>query len=112
MIPIWLSLSHDHICQFTAINCAKGSIPTIEAPFYKEGNILNFNKRNPNADKLQQVCHAHHSCASHAHISVYQVRDVAAGLTYLHSKNIPHGNICPVRPSPRRLLNFPRLVAD
>lgn len=68
LTTIWSSLLHDHICPFIAINCSRGSVPTIELPYYREGNILDYNRHSPNADKIQQVRHAHYLLASYAHI--------------------------------------------
>jgi len=77
IIPIWSSLSHKHISPFFAINCTEGSMPTIEIPYYEEGNIFDYNMRFPDADKMQQIT------------------EIAAGVGYLHSRNIRHANLCP-----------------
>jgi serine/threonine protein kinase len=77
IIPIWTSLGHVHICPFIAINCAKGTVPSIQVPFYKQGNVLEYNSRYPDVDKMQQIT------------------EMADGLNYLHGKGIRHANFCP-----------------
>ena len=54
------------------------SPPELEVPYYKEGNILDRNRRFPNANKLLQIT------------------QLAVGISYLHGEGVEHGNISPV----------------
>lgn len=76
IIPIWSSLSHEHILSFLAIHCDEGFVPTIEVPYCAKGNILDYNMHFDNPDKKLQAI------------------QIASGLRYLHGKNVSHGNIC------------------
>jgi serine/threonine protein kinase len=79
LMPVWSSLDHEHISPLLAIHTNDHSLPALEVPFYKEGNILDHNKRCPDVDKFEQI------------------KQMAAGISYLHGQNVSHGNICPVR---------------
>jgi serine/threonine protein kinase len=79
LMPVWSPLLHENIAPLLGIHTNDNSLPTLEVPFYKEGNIVEHNRRCPDADKLNQI------------------KQSAAGLSYLHEQNISHGNICPVR---------------
>ena len=80
LMPVWSPLSHEHISPLLAIHTDGHSLPALEVPFYKEGNIVDHNKRYPDVDKFEQI------------------KQMAAGISYLHGQNVSHGNICPVRP--------------
>jgi serine/threonine protein kinase len=75
LVPLWSPLSHDHIVPLLRVH-ANG--PSLEVPYYKNGNILDNNGRCPDADKLLQIT------------------QIAAGISYLHGEGVEHGNICPV----------------
>jgi serine/threonine protein kinase len=54
------------------------TIAAIVTPYYRNGNILEYARRNPNDDYLDMICQA------------------ASAVAYIHSKGVVHGNICPV----------------
>ena len=54
------------------------TVPAIATPYYRNGNIIDYVRRHPNVDRLNLVCEA------------------ASAFTYIHLKDIVHGNICPV----------------
>jgi len=71
-------LSHDHVVPLLGVHVNGHSLPELEVHYYKEGNILDHNKRCPNANKLLQIT------------------QIAVGISYLHGQGVEHGNICPV----------------
>jgi serine/threonine protein kinase len=79
LAPIWSKLSHEHIVPLLGILLNGESLPTFEVPFYKEGNISDYNRRCPDANKLNQI------------------KQIAAGISHMHERDVSHGNICPVR---------------
>ena len=79
---IWLTVGHDHehiapIWQ-ASVSSAEFAFPAIVAPYYRNGNILQYARGKPNLDLLEMV---------------YQA---ASALSYIHSKGGFHGNFCPV----------------
>lgn len=78
LLPIWSSLSHEHIVPLFAIHVQGDSLPKFEVPYYKLGNIADHNRCHPDVNKIKQIT------------------QIAAGISYLHAKGINHGNICSV----------------
>jgi hypothetical protein len=76
---MWSLLSHDRVVPLLGVHGNSHSTLELEVPYYKEGNILDHNRRCPNANKLLQIT------------------QIAAGISYLHGEGVEHGNICPVR---------------
>jgi len=74
---MWSLLSHDRIVPLVGVHANEHSPPELEVPYYKEGNILDHNRRCPNANKLLQIT------------------QMAGGISYLHGEGVEHGNICP-----------------
>jgi len=74
LMPIWSLPPHERIVPLLAI-CH--SPPSLKAPHNKEGNIVEYNRRHLEVNKMQQIA------------------QIAAGLSYLHEHDIVHGNICP-----------------
>ena len=83
--PLWSPLSHDRIVPLLGIHANSHSPPELEVPYYAEGNIIDHNRRYPNANKLLQVT------------------QIAEGISYLHGEGVEHGNICPVRSFVQRI---------
>jgi serine/threonine protein kinase len=78
-VHIWSPLSNEHVLPLLDIHVDGHSPPELKVPYCKEGNILDHNRRCPNANKLLQIT------------------QLAAGISYLHKEGVEHGNICPVR---------------
>jgi serine/threonine protein kinase len=80
---IWLTVGSDHEYispTWPASLTSEGfTVAAIVTPYYRNGNILEHARRNPNNDYLTMIC------------------QVASAVAYIHSKGVVHGNICPVR---------------
>jgi len=77
LMPIWSQLSHEHVVPILGVGTNENSVLMLEVPYYKHGNIIEHNRRFPDANKLLQI------------------KQSAAGIRYLHDMNVEHGNICP-----------------
>jgi serine/threonine protein kinase len=53
-------------------------VPAIATPYYCNGNINSYVRLHPNADRFELV------------------RQTASALVHIHSKDIVHGDMCPV----------------
>ncbi|KAF9443790.1 kinase-like protein, partial [Macrolepiota fuliginosa MF-IS2] len=74
---LWRGLRHPHIVPFYGLFFDRDT-PCLVMPYYKDGDLTNFLRKNPQVDKLDLVC------------------QVAAGLEYLHNLKphaIVHGDI-------------------
>ncbi|KXN89740.1 Tyrosine-protein kinase TXK [Leucoagaricus sp. SymC.cos] len=76
-IDLWSKLSNEHILQFYGIVTDLGSHLYIVSPWLKNGGVLEYLKKNPQADKM------------------HLLRGAAEGLRYLHSQGLIHGNTDP-----------------
>ena len=78
----WSGVGYDHMYispTWTAsLTKAGHTVPALATPFYRNGNIFDYVRLYPNADRLNLVCQA------------------ASALAHIHSKGVVHGNICPV----------------
>ena len=82
MEEVWLDVGnlHEHISPTWSGSLASAGFATaaIVTPYYRNGNILEYARRNPDDDYLNMICQA------------------ASAVAYIHSKGLVHGNICPV----------------
>jgi hypothetical protein len=71
---------HEYISPIwpASVATAGHTVPAIATPYYGNGNIVNYVRLHPSVDRLDLV------------------RQTAGALVHLHSKDIIHGNICPV----------------
>jgi serine/threonine protein kinase len=71
---------HKHISATWSASVAMAGhiVPAIATPYYRNGDIFHYICLYPNADRLNIV---------------YQA---ASAFAYIHSKDVVHGNICPV----------------
>ncbi|KAF9452803.1 TKL/TKL-ccin protein kinase [Macrolepiota fuliginosa MF-IS2] len=74
-IQVWSKLKNEHILSFYGIVTDQGRHMHMVSPWLENGNVLDYVKQNPEADKMLLI------------------RGAAEGLRYLHSQNIVHGNI-------------------
>jgi serine/threonine protein kinase len=74
---IWSRFDHPNIAPFYGIcfNLGPPSVPCLVCPYFKNGNIAEYLKQSPDADRTKLVS------------------QVAAGLAYMHSLRIVHGDI-------------------
>ncbi|KAG1730480.1 kinase-like domain-containing protein [Suillus lakei] len=78
---VWIQLEHDHILPFEGVTVAEefGPLPALVSPWMEEGSLDDYLKREfskllgPRKRELTQ--------------------QVAGGLSYLHGKNIVHGDL-------------------
>jgi len=73
----WKNLSHPHVMPLLDIASDLNGVPTVVVPYLPMGNILDYNRRNPNTDRTQQVF------------------EIVLGLAYLHLNGVIHGNLTP-----------------
>lgn len=78
----WLAVgyTHKYISPIwpTSVAMAGHTVPAIAVPYYGNGNIVNYLHLHPSAERLDLV------------------RQTASALVHIHSKDVVHGNICPV----------------
>jgi serine/threonine protein kinase len=78
----WSTVGHEHEYispTWPATVTSEGSgVPAIATPYHRNGNVLEYLHRHCGADRLNIVC------------------QTASALAYIHSKNVIHGNVCPV----------------
>jgi hypothetical protein len=78
----WSTVGHDHKyispTWSASVTTAGHVVPAIATPYYRNGDIFNYIRLHPNADCLDLV------------------HQIASALAYIHSKDVVHGNICPV----------------
>ena len=60
------------------------TIPAIATPYYGNSNIINYVHLHPRVDRFELI------------------RQTASALVHIHSKDIVHGDICPVSFCPGR----------
>ncbi|KAJ7865286.1 kinase-like domain-containing protein [Mycena olivaceomarginata] len=72
---VWMRLSHSNVLPFLGLYDIGTDIPILLFPFCKSGNVGEFLKHQPDANKNQML------------------HDVAAGVKYLHDLDIVHGNL-------------------
>ncbi|KAF9260717.1 hypothetical protein L218DRAFT_871779, partial [Marasmius fiardii PR-910] len=90
-VLIWTQLSHRNILPLWGVNTELFNPEfCLVSPWMTHDDINSFLKRNPGHDRLQSI------------------RDIAAGLEYLHSLSpmIVHGDIKGVRPRPSSPLHW------
>jgi serine/threonine protein kinase len=78
----WSGVGYDNIYispTWTASVATAGhTVPALATPFYRNGNVFDYVRLHPDADRLDLLCQA------------------ASALAHIHSKGVVHGNICPV----------------
>jgi serine/threonine protein kinase len=72
--------AHEHISPIWSASVAMAGhvAPAIATPYYSNDNITNYVRLHPRADRFELV------------------RQAATALVHIHSKNVVHGDICPV----------------
>ena len=75
-----IGYAHEHISPIwsTSVAMAGHTAPAIATPYYYNGNINNYIHLYPSADRLDLI------------------RQTARALVHIHSKDVVHGDICPV----------------
>ena len=96
IVDMQTSLVHPNICPNWQLASFNESIPAIATPRFKNGNVLDFSRQHPSFDKLAIVRPLPLRLVNmHVTLSI-QVHQVASAVTYIHAKDVVHGNIIPV----------------
>ncbi|GLB35197.1 putative protein tyrosine kinase [Lyophyllum shimeji] len=74
-VKVWADLHNDHILPFYGIVTDQGQHLQMVSPWQDNGNVLDYVKNTPDADRILLLSGAAH------------------GLDYLHDRNITHGNV-------------------
>jgi serine/threonine protein kinase len=95
---IWTSLKHPNITPFFGVcyELAYSGAPCFIIPYYPNGDINAYLSKHPNADRLRLVSQLRFpGLYCYPVSSAIQVRQVAAGIKYLHNLKVPivHGDI-------------------
>ncbi|KZP28520.1 kinase-like protein [Athelia psychrophila] len=74
---VWSQLKHPNITPFYGITFDLGvpSAPCLVSPYYANGSLFTYLKNYPDCDKMALI------------------RQIAAGLSYLHQHDVVHGDI-------------------
>ncbi|KAG1868006.1 kinase-like domain-containing protein [Suillus tomentosus] len=73
-----IQLSHDNILPLEGVTEGFGPLPALVTPWMDNGSLNDYLRREVNLSREKKLT---------------MVREVAAGLQYLHDKNIVHGNL-------------------
>ena len=110
---IWAAVEHRNIlpffgfCRFMG-NQTPPSVYSIcfVSPWMANGDIISFLRRNPHHDRLRSVGSLYAQGSQYA--NTYKICEISAGLEYLHSVEVVHGDIKGVSPLGFDLKNTPR----
>jgi serine/threonine protein kinase len=72
---VWRSLEHPNVSEFYGLAFNFGYMPALILPFYGHGNVVDYVRNKDNTAKLDMV------------------KQIAAGLKYLHEKLVVHGDL-------------------
>ncbi|KAG1845177.1 kinase-like domain-containing protein [Suillus subluteus] len=75
---VWIQLSHNHILPFEGVTEGFGPLPALVTPWMENGSLNNYLRQEVGLSREMKLS---------------MVREVAAGLQYLHDKDIVHGNL-------------------
>ncbi|KAG2065014.1 kinase-like protein [Suillus decipiens] len=75
---VWIQLSHDNILPLEGITEGFGPLPAFVAPWMENGTLNDYLRREIGLSRERMLT---------------MVREVAAGLQYLHDKDIVHGDM-------------------
>lgn len=102
---MWNSLSHTNVLTFLGIwhDTEDSDTPCFVSPFLKYGHALDYLKAYPNTKRIvivsQTSADEEPSRSDYWHTMFNQLRGIASGLAYLHSRDpdpIIHGDLKPV----------------
>jgi len=108
---MWRRLSHENILSFRGVNMTLFQLALVY-DWGQNGNITQYLASNPGASRLSLVRNLLPQKLRPITNAVFLARQlfgVAKGLLYLHSVNIPHGDLKEVGCFPRTRLQLPHL---
>ncbi|KAG1728742.1 kinase-like domain-containing protein [Suillus paluster] len=76
---VWITLSHDHILPFEGVTEDFGPLPALLSPWMENGSLNDYLRR-----EFSQLSD---------HRKLELIQQVASGLSYLHGKDIVHGDL-------------------
>ena len=88
---MWKHLTHKNILPFKGVT----TNPLQLLSYWMPGNVLEYIQTIPDVDRLELVGVPPFELACTD--TRYQLSDAANGLSYLHSRNVIHGNLKGVR---------------
>ncbi|KAG1872869.1 kinase-like domain-containing protein [Suillus tomentosus] len=77
-VHVWIDLEHDHILTFNGIVDGLGPLPALVSPWMENGSLDSYLKQGPVLSKAEKL---------------RMLRQIAAGLKYLHDKGVVHGDL-------------------
>ncbi|OAX33316.1 kinase-like protein [Rhizopogon vinicolor AM-OR11-026] len=75
---VWIDLDHDNILKFLGIVEGFGPLPALVAPWMENGSLDSYLKPHTDLSKVE---------------TLGMLRQIAAGLKYLHDEEIVHGDL-------------------
>jgi serine/threonine protein kinase len=91
-VLLWKRLNHPNILPFYGASMNWNQFGMV-SPWMENGNVINYTRMNPEANRLRLVSFTKHAPAGNPTAIVLQLIDVASGLKFLHRVNLVHGNI-------------------
>ncbi|KAG1728741.1 kinase-like domain-containing protein [Suillus paluster] len=76
---VWIKMSHDHILPFEGVTEDFGPLPALVSPWMENGSLNDYLRRE--FSKLSD------------HRKLELIQQVASGLSYLHGRDIVHGDL-------------------
>lgn len=92
---VWNTIKHPNVVQFLGISrdFDRPDMPCMISPWFCHGNILDYLMKRSGVDKWPLVSFVCVVCEACVELKLSQVRDIASGLSYLHSQSIIHGDL-------------------
>src|SRR5882762_6287213 len=94
-ISVWSRVRDQNVTPFFGVSFDfdRPSAPCLVSPYYQNGNIISYLKKQPAVDKLALVSYMIKSIEGIPYSISPQLAQVASGLSYLHSLSIVHGDL-------------------
>jgi serine/threonine protein kinase len=93
---VWYCLSDKNVMPFFGLCNDLGPSAAMISPLYDNSDMIQYFKKTPGADR--QIIVSLTAFGENGVSSLLQITGVAHGLKYLHSKDIVHGDLKPVKP--------------